>query len=105
MVNVDKCIGCERCIQACPYQPSRVQWNPKERHAQKCDLCKDTPYWNHEGGPDGKQACVEICPMKAIKFTKEIPVQSGDGYDVNLRNENWAYLGFPVDDAGRQIPW
>lgn len=103
-VDEEKCIGCERCVEACPFTPSRVQWNFEEKHAQKCDLCLNTPYWDEEGGPGGKQACVEVCPMKAISFTHEIPRQNVDGYDVNLRNEHWAMIGFPIDDEGRVLP-
>lgn len=96
MVDAAKCIGCERCVNACPLTPSRVQWNHEDKHAQKCDLCKDTPFWSQEGGADGKQACVEMCPMKAISFTKAIPTQSDRGYNVNLRNEHYGKLGFPT---------
>lgn len=103
-VSEEKCIGCERCIEACPFTPSRVQWNFEEKHAQKCDLCLDTPYWNEQGGPFGKQACVEVCPMKAITFTHTIPHQTDEGYDVNLRNEHWAIAGFPIDDEARVLP-
>lgn len=99
-VDEGKCIGCQRCISACPFTPSRVQWNFEERHAQKCDLCKNTPFWNREGGPGGTQACVAVCPMKAITFVSELPAQSDEGYDVNLRNEHWSNLSFPIDDAG-----
>ena len=101
MVDEAKCIGCERCVNACPFTPSRVQWNHEDKHAQKCDLCKDTPYWNEEGGADGKQACVAMCPMKAIKFTREIPTQTDAGYEVNLRDAEWGWLGFPTDGAGK----
>jgi protein NrfC len=104
MVDEGKCIGCERCINACPFTPSRLQWNYEEKHAQKCDLCKNTPYWSEEGGPGGKQACIEACPMKAIKFTTVIPEQNDSGYDVNLRNEYWAFIGFPMDDNARILP-
>jgi protein NrfC len=46
----------------------------------------------------GKQACVEVCPLKAIQFTKKIPEQKGDtGYKVNLRGESWKKLGYPTD--------
>ena len=85
-IDRSKCDGCQECIQACPYTPSRVIWNHEESVAQKCDLCVDTPYWGETGGPGVKQACVEACPMQAIDFTEEVPAQKGDaGYRVNLR--------------------
>jgi len=93
-----KCIGCMACVEACPFPPSRAIWNFQENHAQKCDLCVNAPFWEDKGGPKGKQACVEICPVGAIKFTKEIPVQKGDkGYKVNLRGSAWSLLGYPTD--------
>ena len=94
----EKCIGCMSCVEACPFPPSRAIWNFQENHAQKCDLCSDAPYWEEKGGPAGKQACVQVCPVGAIKFTKEIPVQKGDkGYKVNLRGSAWRRLGYPTD--------
>ncbi len=97
-VNVDECIGCMRCVNACPFPPSRAIWNLDEGHAQKCDLCVATPHWAESGGPDGKQACVEICPVGAISFTSEIPLQEGDtGYTVNLRGSGWRKLGYSTD--------
>ena len=99
VVDIEKCIGCQSCIEACPYEPSRAVWNFEEDHAQKCDLCAGAQYWGKPGGPDGQQACVSVCPMEAIMFTREIPVQEGDaGYDKNLRGETWAKLGFSVQD-------
>jgi protein NrfC len=89
-INKSECIGCQECIQACPYTPSRVIWNHEESVAQKCDLCVDTPHWDERGGPGGKQACVEACPMGAIAFTHKVPTQIGDaGYKVKLRGEGW----------------
>ncbi len=89
-IDESKCIGCQECIPACPYTPSRVIWDFKREVAQKCDLCIETPYWNEKGGPGGKQACVEACPMEAIEFTREVPSQVGDsGYKINLRGEGW----------------
>jgi len=105
-VDAGKCIGCERCVNACPFTPSRVQWNPKDRHAQKCDLCADTPYMTEAGGPGGQQACVAICPTQAISFVTEVPIQGDEGYQVNLRKDMaaWVTLGFPTLDDGSYDP-
>ena len=90
-IDKEKCTGCQACIEACPYTPSRIVWSREEELAQKCDLCAETPFWQQKGGPDGKQVCVEVCPMKAIQFTTDIPVQEGTaGYQVNLRGTEWA---------------
>ena len=98
VIDESKCIGCKLCLDACPFMPHRTIWNQKKGVATKCDLCINTPYWNETGGPDGKQACVEACPMKAIKLVTEVPMQLGTaGYDVNLRNEHWGHLGLPMD--------
>jgi protein NrfC len=104
IVDKAKCIGCGLCFDACPYTPSRSflaadEAYDNEAKARKCDLCANAPYhWDAAGGgPDGKQACVAVCPVGAITFTSEIPVQEGDGgYKVNLRDENWAALGYPT---------
>jgi protein NrfC len=103
IVDRNKCIGCGECVEACPYTPSRSilasdEDFDGEDKARKCDLCANTPFhWDEAGGgPNGKQACVEICPVGAIRFTTEIPVQDGDeGYKVNLRGSSWQRLGYP----------
>jgi protein NrfC len=103
VIDAKKCIGCKTCIRMCPQQPHRTVWNAEAKKSIKCDLCIDTPFWNEKGGPGGKQACVESCPMKAIKFVAETPNQEEtDGYDVNLRNDHWLNLG--LVDSSTVIP-
>jgi len=86
-VNEAECNGCGACLEACPYTPRMMVWHAEKGVAVKCDLCADTPYWKKRGGPEGKQACVEVCPMKAITFTTEPPTgHDGRGYDVDLRH-------------------
>ena len=104
MVASAKCVGCQACVNACPFDTTRAGWNFEEKHAQKCDLCLDTPFMDADGGPGGQQACIAVCPVGAISFTKEIPQQSDNGYDVNLRDEGWAALGFAIDDEGKVGP-
>jgi protein NrfC len=104
MVDKETCIGCGACYDACPYTPSRAFLAADEAYggeakSRKCDLCANAPYhWDEAGGgPDGKQACVAVCPVGAIMFTKEIPKQDGDrGYKVDLRDQNWGRLGYPT---------
>ena len=105
MVDKTKCIGCCICLDACPHTPSRplVASDSKfggQAKGRKCDLCAAAPFhWDARGGgPQGTQACVEVCPMRAIQFTARIPNQAGDeGYKVDLRDDNWEALGFPRD--------
>jgi protein NrfC len=111
-IDQKKCIGCKTCIKMCPQQPHRTVWVPKveaanlkiENKSSKCDLCTDTPFWSEKGGIGGKQACVESCPFKAIKFVSETPDQTDtNGYDVKLRNEHWFKLGFVDEDKPRDV--
>ena len=94
MIDPASCIGCKSCIAACPYTPRRLQWDPRARKAQKCDLCADTPFLGEKGGPGGVQTCVKVCPLGAIAFTRVMPDQEApDAYDANLRGRTWAALG------------
>jgi len=95
LVDADKCIGCMQCVEACPHGSGRVIWNHEEGHAQKCDLCANTPFWDHKGGPGGTQACISVCPVNAIKYTDTLP--GDDGYEVNLRGKGWAAIGLSTD--------
>ena len=85
MIDQSKCIGCRRCINSCPQRPHRTVWNPAKKKSAKCDLCADARFWSKPGGPGGNQACIDSCPVKALKLVKEAPSQMDvAGYDVNL---------------------
>jgi len=91
-IHEDACTGCGLCVEACPFAPSRISFDPDRNIAVKCDLCQNTPYWDSQG----EQACIEVCPVKAINFTTVKPV-GYSGYRVNLRGEGWAELDLPTD--------
>jgi len=58
-INKDKCTGCGACIEACPFDVPRINFDNESNKAIKCDLCKDRP-----GGP----VCVEVCDKGALTF-------------------------------------
>jgi protein NrfC len=96
MIDSEKCIGCQTCMESCPYIPHRPIWNPVTEKAMKCDLCTDTPYYNKQGGINGTQACVEACVANALKVVKGIPDQTDiSGYDRNLQPPRKAMPGGP----------
>ena len=103
-VDERRCTGCGLCFDKCPFRPQRLTFVSDERNwtglqAAKCDLCAGARFhWDqHGGGPEGKQACVEVCPVGAIAFTADAPEQTVSGYEANLREEAWGELGYPTD--------
>jgi formate dehydrogenase iron-sulfur subunit len=62
--DADKCMGCRYCMQACPFDVPKYQWDSVNPKVTKCDLC-------HERVEKGdKPACVEACPTNARTFGK-----------------------------------
>lgn len=60
LVDKEKCIGCEQCIDACPYN-ARIM-NSETSVAEKCTLCSQLT-------DKGEQPnCVVNCPGKARKY-------------------------------------
>ncbi len=97
-VNSAQCIGCGECVEACPYTPARPIVKPKGNTAAICDLCLTAAHWQEPGGPQGKQACVESCPMRAIASSTTLPDQTGkSGYVVNLRTAGWQKMGYTIE--------
>lgn len=65
LVNPKICIGCKYCAMACPY--GVVDYNPKLKVVQKCDLCAAR---RADGlGP----ACVATCPTGVIQLVDDLP--------------------------------
>jgi protein NrfC len=107
-IDQSKCIGCQMCIKSCPQRPHRTVWNPVKKKSTKCDLCADAPYWSQQGGPTGKQACIESCPVKAIKLVAEAPSQTDvSGYDITLAQpapKMGGFGGFQMGGAPKIAP-
>jgi Fe-S-cluster-containing dehydrogenase component/formate-dependent nitrite reductase membrane component NrfD len=60
IVDLDggKCIGCQSCMQACPYDAIYI--NPDRGVAEKCHYCA------HRVERGLEPACVIVCPVQAI---------------------------------------
>jgi Fe-S-cluster-containing hydrogenase component 2 len=56
LVNSDACIGCESCVNACPYSAIAMHPHNGKKLAVICDLC------------GGEPACVKWCPSAAIEL-------------------------------------
>ena len=58
-----KCMGCRYCMQACPFNVPRYEWDdPITPRVKKCNLCDDRVA---AGLPT---ACSAVCPTGATKF-------------------------------------
>jgi formate dehydrogenase iron-sulfur subunit len=57
--DAQRCMGCRYCIQACPFNVPRYQWDRAVPAVAKCDLCA-------EAGLRGEPtACSDACPVGA----------------------------------------
>jgi DMSO reductase iron-sulfur subunit len=70
LIDEDKCIGCKRCIWACPYEAP--QWNETSKKVEKCTMCVDRI-------DKGLQpACATTCVGKALTYVADFnPADSG----------------------------
>lgn len=59
-----KCIGCRYCIQACPFDVPKYQWDRNVPVVAKCVMCEPRL---KQGMPT---ACASVCPTGATKFGK-----------------------------------
>lgn len=55
----DICMGCRYCLQACPFDVPRYEWNSLAPRIRKCDFCARRVA---AGKPN---ACAEACPTGA----------------------------------------
>jgi Fe-S-cluster-containing dehydrogenase component len=62
VVDRDKCVGCQVCLEACPFEVPAFGTDEK---MQKCDMCLNRIEVNAESPP-----CVETCPTEALTFGK-----------------------------------
>ncbi len=59
LYDPDKCIGCRYCMQACPHNVPRYEWESRSPRVKKCNLCYD------KIKKGGLTSCSEVCPVQA----------------------------------------
>jgi Fe-S-cluster-containing dehydrogenase component len=77
-VNVDKCIGCGICVDACPWEMTALDGPvlATGTKSHKCNLCQDSLATGQE-----RPNCVEACVTGALQFvpwddrTDQVPVR------------------------------
>ncbi|KGK81247.1 hydrogenase [Desulfosporosinus sp. HMP52] len=57
--DIERCIGCQVCVDACPYSGMKIMTNGK---VGKCSFCSHLLEINKE------PACVSVCPVEARIF-------------------------------------
>ena len=65
-IDPEGCTGCQLCVEACPFEPKRINLDKSSNKAVKCDMCR-----TRENGP----ACVEYCQVRCIGISDQ-PVPS-----------------------------
>jgi len=60
MLDVDKCVGCMRCGEECPYDA--LSFDEQSGSADKCTMCE------HRLEDDLQPSCQVVCPTRAIQF-------------------------------------
>jgi Fe-S-cluster-containing hydrogenase component 2 len=61
-IDSEGCIGCRLCLDACPFEPKRINFDKSRQKAVKCDLCR-----TRQNGP----ACVEYCQVRCIGISSD----------------------------------
>ena len=118
----DLCVGCRYCQVACPFDVPKFEWERRDPHIVKCELC------NHRVEKGGIPACVEVCPREAVIYgereqllqeAKRRIAETPDRYNPKIygekdaggtqvlylapKNVTFAELGFP-DVGDEAVP-
>lgn len=62
LVDEDKCVGCRKCAEACPYGAPKFATDEPDCKMSKCDMCIDRLV---DGLPP---ICAASCPLRALDF-------------------------------------
>jgi Fe-S-cluster-containing dehydrogenase component len=74
-VNGVNCIGCRRCVAACPY--GAITFDEENRYADKCTGCYHRLFNTHLPPERRKPACVLTCTANTLHFDDIANIDAG----------------------------
>ena len=80
LIDSEKCTGCRKCYDVCPYGAPVFESDAKKIKAQKCNMCLD----RLELGL--KPICVLACPNRALDFGPLSLLRSRYGNNADLED-------------------
>jgi formate dehydrogenase iron-sulfur subunit len=94
LYDADKCIGCRYCIQACPFDVPKYQWDKATPVVGKCIMCQSRL---DKGQPT---ACASVCPTMATKYGDRDALIAEARERIARNPERYVDHIFGVDEVG-----
>lgn len=87
LINQEVCIGCKRCIQACPY--GAPQFNSSTHLVEKCTFCVHRLYDSHGSRTGFQPACVTTCVGNALHLVEDFDwAESGENAPQDFADQS-----------------
>ncbi len=90
----DLCLGCRYCMVSCPFDMPKFEYSKAAPLIKKCQFCFDRQL-------EGLQpACVEACPMEALKFGNRLELIDEAKSRIYTQPNNYIHHVYGEHEAG-----
>lgn len=94
LYDAEKCIGCRYCIQACPFDVPKYQWDKPTPVVAKCIMCQPRLA---KGQPT---ACAAVCPTMATQFGERKALVAEARERIARNPERYVNHIYGLEEAG-----